>query len=178
MATVAAEGALLGTEAIAEAVGGTGVRTAIASGKRAIGNVLSKVVGKHGLDILNIGMMGMSFLPPEHHDAPAPTTAPPVAAPPATATLPTPAVTAAKFAAPPPPPPDPPPPKAPVIAGASGGAGTNEPTRVYNESHETAGKQATPQVQESSSSPIMIAVVLGGGAIVLFYLMYKSTPAQ
>jgi hypothetical protein len=96
MATVAVEGALIGTEAIAEAVGGAGVRTAITSGTRAMGSAVFKAVGKHGFDILNIAMMGMMSMPPEHHDAPAPIKAPPpVAAPPATPTLPTPAVTAA-----------------------------------------------------------------------------------
>lgn len=177
MATVAVEGALVGTEAIVGAIGGAGARASIAGATRAMGSAVFKAVGKHGFDILNIAMMGMMSMPPEHHDAPVPIKAPPpvpIKAPPPV--KPTPTVAVAKFAAPDPPPPDPPPPKAPVIAGASGGAGTNEPTRVYNESHQTESKQATPQIQESSSAPIMIAVVLGGGALVLFYFLHKSNP--
>ncbi len=175
MATVAVEGAVLGTEAIAGAIGGTAARASIAAGTRAMGASVTRALGKHGFDVLNVLMMGMMSMPPshhdvpEHHDAPQPINPPPPPpAKPPDPPLPTPAV--ATLAPIPPPPPPPPPPKAPTDFSANGGAGSNEPQHVYNETHHGESSQIT-----SDSSPLVTLIAIAGGGFILFYAIKKLT---
>ena len=164
-----AEGGILATEGIAELVGGTAARTAV---QRSVGGFFSKLTKplmSHAGDILNVATMGMMMMPPEHHDAPQPINPPPPPpAKPPDPPLPTPAATA--LAPIPPPPPPPPPPKAPTDFSANGGAGSNEPQHVYNETHHGESSQIT-----SDSSPLVTLIAIAGGGFILFYVIKKLT---
>ena len=182
MAAAIPEVGLLAVEGIAELTGGAAARAGV---EKATGGFLGKL-GKFipgGSDILNIATLGMMTMPPEHHDTPVPINPPPPpAAKPPDPPLPTPTV--AKLAPIPPPPPAPLPPKAPVYFSASdGGAGSNEPQRVHNESHESISAMPVchTSTNDDARSPVVMFVVLGGGALVLFYLFYlfhKPTVTQ